>query len=718
MDKYIEECVEAFEFPNNYQDLKGTALAYAWIKFSKTEESLKKLYELAANEPYDVWRTAYKEATWLSVIEKYEDPSSTKEDMLDGYFFSLLPHKYSFQFVEDCWGRFFPRSIFSSDLSMEKKKSILHILHQAKRLDEFIPKKEESYSSAIKILELLDDKILLKEVLQECYINKIEFFNFIPKNLIASIPINDDFKKPGYSICFFRALFAEELESPLYNETLIKVFNSICTDELELEYFTNYLMSVYPDDASEWTKLFTWINENCDPKILTESFYNKFCNDYREDYKLIYKFIKILPLHFTNHIFSKLIFVKLNLIIDLKRWESIPLLNERDSERIFNLEFKHQGLNEFLLHFFDYLEKETWQLLLHIKRFYHVDRGRETAVEKYLKFFNPEISKFLNASAERYPNCLKFYNQSSRLVTLLSNESVNHFLSNENEHVIQLFLDLPEDLKELFLYPLKNQRPDWFKLIGYYTFLIQVADILAPEALQNCIFEFMTYVNNPEAYKKVMFEAVLHVREYLYKNKQLTRCNYVRKHGLSFSNLYENPLFSDITFNIGKENLKLHKVVLRTIPALSVFLNAEPTVKIVQNESLVKLFVELAYDWFSFKNLEESPVSSLDLELHRNFSNIFNNPQDSDFTLESKKGEKLYLHKAFLFSSNLDYFKGLIESNLKEGKESKLVVDDDEFDTLKVILEYIYINAKPEFKDDESKQNFEQALDYYKAGTT
>ncbi len=94
---------------------------------------------------------------------------------------------------------------------------------------------------------------------------------------------------------------------------------------------------------------------------------------------------------------------------------------------------------------------------------------------------------------------------------------------------------------------------------------------------------------------------------------------------------------------------------------------------------------------------------------------IFNNAEDSDFLIESKNGSKIYLHKAILQASGLEYFKKMITIDMKENRESKLIVEEDDYDILKVILEYVYTDIMPEFDNDESKLAFEQALGYYSA---
>ncbi|QLH36300.1 MAG: BTB/POZ domain-containing protein [Parachlamydiaceae bacterium] len=75
----------------------------------------------------------------------------------------------------------------------------------------------------------------------------------------------------------------------------------------------------------------------------------------------------------------------------------------------------------------------------------------------------------------------------------------------------------------------------------------------------------------------------------------------------------------------------------------------------------------------------------------------------------------MYLHKVIIESSDLDYFKSLINNGMKEGLESKLTVEEDEFEVLKIIFEYIYKNEMPEFADETSKTAFEDALNYYRA---
>lgn len=182
---------------------------------------------------------------------------------------------------------------------------------------------------------------------------------------------------------------------------------------------------------------------------------------------------------------------------------------------------------------------------------------------------------------------------------------------------------------------------------------------------------------------------------------------YIRENTVSFSRLYNNPYLSDQKFILGKEIFHVHKAIVRSIPSLQKYsLLDEAIVVIDENIDDVKLNLEIAYDLYHFDHFKNEFKDLLACKRH--FESIFNNPQDSDFLIESSMGEKLYVHRAILECSDLEYFKAIFRNN-----ETKLNVDQKEFEVLKVILEYIYFDQLPEFENEEFENDFWNKFDNY-----
>jgi hypothetical protein len=191
--------------------------------------------------------------------------------------------------------------------------------------------------------------------------------------------------------------------------------------------------------------------------------------------------------------------------------------------------------------------------------------------------------------------------------------------------------------------------------------------------------------------------------------------DYIHSNQVCFSTLYNNEYLSDMTIEIGNETIKAHSVIFRSVPALQKYIAKGKKVIIEQKDaSIIKSLILHAYDRFELKNLLQLEKRTF---LYRSFSNIFNNSEDSDFLMESSLGEKLYVHRAILEVSNLEFFKKIVRVQLKENIHSHLIIYEN-FEVVKLVLEYIYSGKLPEYADIESKVAFEIALAYYKAQKT
>lgn len=56
----------------------------------------------------------------------------------------------------------------------------------------------------------------------------------------------------------------------------------------------------------------------------------------------------------------------------------------------------------------------------------------------------------------------------------------------------------------------------------------------------------------------------------------------------------------------------------------------------------------------------------------------------------------------------------MLSNNMKEDLEGKFT-ENENFEALKVVLEYVYTGVLPEFENEESKSAFNDALNYYRA---
>lgn len=427
-------------------------------------------------------------------------------------------------------------------------------------------------------------------------------------------------------------------------------------------------------------------------------------------------FIRILPFNMIEkYVFLNLTIKEVSaLIIDFGIVQLIPLFFihrfYKDLDSIFDeidftqLEPKHE---KFIFHYFDYIEKEPFKLLnLIINKKYFEKRD----------FYEPNMHKWLKYHKERYAKCIKFYDEYVILIRFLL-EFMN------NTEIINLFYQLSDDLQEIILMYARQTVSEPVKT-HYWTTSLQLIALWDAMTRKDIQLEIARQINIIDVYQPGMRDILdmIDQAERL-RNHEIAQeivkdflkpFNYVRQNQVSFSGLYNNPQFSDMTIETENDILKVHRVILRTVPRLhKYFLNKGPHIILKGKKTAkVKQLIKLAYDCFHFEEFIYPNIPKL---LHRSFFTIFNNAEDSDFLIESKNGSKIYLHKAILQASGLEYFKKMITIDMKENRESKLIVEEDDYDILKVILEYVYTDIMPEFDNDESKLAFEQALGYYSA---
>ncbi len=618
-------------FPEFDEKMKTTILALALRMLSEPKDLFDNLFQKASKETFQVWENAFgrKNTEEFNYIVQLEYEQLMK-NLLYALPVNYLPNLANNKYFRS---RDLLENLFSKDeVSKEKQLSFLKNTDFMKFeafKDCFFHDYTEVFNNFIKALELLDDKERIGKILYTIverfssynyfYLNRqLELLTLIPSKLLKFIPVDEKFEKNCRTLSFNIALIQKQLKNPDRKAKLVELYNSIYSDEIEFEQFVKYFKLYLPNYSAEWIELFLWINENCDPK-----YHKKLVLKYMEERKNtaeLAHFIRILPFNMIDkYVFLNLTIKEVSaLIIDFGIVQLIPLFFihrfYKDLDSIFDeidftqLEPKHE---KFIFHYFDYIEKEPFKLLnLIINKKYFEKRD----------FYEPNMHKWLKYHKERYAKCIKFYDEYVILIRFLL-EFMN------NTEIINLFYQLSDDLQEIILMYARQTVSEPVKT-HYWTTSLQLIALWDAMTRKDIQLEIARQINIIDVYQPGMRDILdmIDQAERL-RNHEIAQeivkdflkpFNYVRQNQVSFSGLYNNPQFSDMTIETENDILKVHRVILRTVPRLhKYFLNKGPHIILKGKKTAkVKQLIKLAYDCFHFEEFIYPNIPKL---LHRSF---------------------------------------------------------------------------------------------------
>lgn len=97
------------------------------------------------------------------------------------------------------------------------------------------------------------------------------------------------------------------------------------------------------------------------------------------------------------------------------------------------------------------------------------------------------------------------------------------------------------------------------------------------------------------------------------------------------------------------------------------------------------------------KTVEDVRFPPTDDVAERDFRNMWERKEFSDFTLVSSDGKEFPTHR-FILAARCDFFHAMLSHNFKEGTTGRCEIDDMDGETLEAVLEYMYCNEVVSFK--------------------
>lgn len=348
--------------------------------------------------------------------------------------------------------------------------------------------------------------------------------------------------------------------------------------------------------------------------------------------------------------------------------------------------------------------------------------------------YSPALNRWLLNNKGKYPTCelivqqyeSKKWTDAQGKATVEQLEKLFALAENDEYHkALEIYDTLPENTKE---YLLKNTRQtqgealfsDLVRL-NKGLLLIAMMDETSRKNIQEALKHSVDQLSTDEIDKND--SALMNLKEVLQFVEKLSKTSdfhgifqkflepfeYVNTHVL-FTNLYNNPQFSDVTLKLGDETFNAHRLILNTVPELQPYLNGSDSIDIPDDQiEKVKALLLKAYQMQQYSPLNQLLEGKMPLTLARLFNldhSMNHGFEQPDFTFKSssKEPQTLSAHKIILFCSDLTYFKTLLSSDFNETQTNELIIPEEDFQVFKQLLEDVYTGTQRSFEIKESKQ--------------
>lgn len=408
-----------------------------------------------------------------------------------------------------------------------------------------------------------------------------------------------------------------------------------------------------------------------------------------------------------------------------KEWASIPKLpkfnivfhefyrklilknidNSKKLEDLFIVLFADDVLYYSL--FFDYMEKQPWNLL------FFLSDNRYKDVE--------------GIPREEFPICRKILDEydpkimTKEMLNQLSDQLLNFFTlakNNQLREAVESYTKLPSEIKKYLLVMTRNSNMKIFCEELPYLNEAQLLVALLDEQSNQNICRWIEQGWREALLTKELLEPIvslaLEMQNTFAQEPEKSRLENLLNLPLALNpdllillrNGYKDPRFSDITFNFGDETVKAHRALLSLDPILKPYIpdNTNQIIDVDDSQKeIVKSALTQIYSIFHLKNLI---IPGFSVKVLYDHSLAY-----SDFIL-SCGDKKMFVHRALL-KDKLSHFQKILNFGGKEAQEGKMEIDSDHFEGPQVVVEFIYTGEMPEFQDEASQQAFNDALEYY-----
>lgn len=179
--------------------------------------------------------------------------------------------------------------------------------------------------------------------------------------------------------------------------------------------------------------------------------------------------------------------------------------------------------------------------------------------------------------------------------------------------------------------------------------------------------------------------------------------------GFLLNKCYNNdqPIFSDLSFNLGNETLHVHRAFLSSDPMLMKYVPtvAQQTITIsdIEEAKIIKSAIKQLYSF----HLRDLIIPRPEIK------SLYNNKNSYPDFVIACAGEEIHVHRIMLSVGIPHYFQGLLGHGFTEAKAGRLELSNDKFHQLKLVVKYIYTWEIPEFGNNASCEDFYEALDFY-----
>jgi len=342
--------------------------------------------------------------------------------------------------------------------------------------------------------------------------------------------------------------------------------------------------------------------------------------------------------------------------------------------------------------------------------------------------YSPALNRWLLNNKGKYPTCelivqeyeSKKWTDAQGKATVEKLEKLFALAENDEYHkALEIYETLPENTKE---YLLKNTRQTQgealFSDLGRLNkglLLVAMMDERSRRNIQQTLKSTFDHEIGKNDSAWTTLKGVLQFVNNLSKTSDfhgiaqqfLEPFEFVNTH-VVFKNLYNNPQFSDVTLKLGNETFNGHRLILNTIPELQPYLKGSDSIAIPDGQiEKVKDLLLKAYQMQQYSPLNqflEKPTNDKPLarlfNLDHSMDHGFEQP---DFTFKSSS-QTLSAHKIILYCSDLTYFKTLLSFDFNETQTNELIIQQEDFEAFKQLLEDVYTGTQRSFEIKESKQ--------------